>query len=110
MQRLSRTLSLPVCGKLRLVPVLSRAWGTRTAKKTAYGLQGLWVTDNSYGCIELRIDDFGDGRGMWGVHESKSLETPVFTRDPGRLGAEETLAFLDHVLRIPCGHSLQFLL
>jgi hypothetical protein len=49
-------------------------------------MQGLWATDNSYGCIELRFDDEGNARGEFGVHESKKLDTPVFLRaKPGRL-------------------------
>lgn len=81
-------------GTLRLVPVTSRRWGTRSISPkygaVASGMQGLWVTDNSYGCIELRFDDRGTARGEFGVHASKRLDTPVFLRPASTAGSAQT--------------------
>jgi hypothetical protein len=59
-------------GRLRLVPVVDNAYSAssepigESAMPFALLLQGSWSQDNSFGCMELKLDDSGFGYGNWG--------------------------------------------
>jgi hypothetical protein len=49
--------------------VATRSVGNRSDPNRPLGawLQGIWVQDNGYGCVDLRIDPSGEAEGMWGI-------------------------------------------
>ncbi|MFY0612850.1 MAG: SUMF1/EgtB/PvdO family nonheme iron enzyme [Hyphomicrobiaceae bacterium] len=73
-------------GTLRLVPVTSHRRRARTTAKSGgrvITMQGLWMTDNSHGCIEVRFDHKGVAHGELGARASNQKDTLVFLRPAG---------------------------
>jgi formylglycine-generating enzyme required for sulfatase activity len=75
-------------GSVRLKVVAPRSRATRSIRPIdrvgppgtpGTDLEGIWLQDNSFGCLQLRLSEGGEGAGMWGVWTGP-LDSPVFVR------------------------------